>query len=100
MLQYPASRLSCLADNITSAARISDAASVSGVEAEVWIDLNVGMDRTGVVPGGEAIKLFHVCSGLNNIKILGLHAYDGHLTDPKQKYAWQRQRRVSMQPEV
>ncbi|KQM41942.1 hypothetical protein ASE55_13250 [Chryseobacterium sp. Leaf201] len=85
MLQYPASRFSCLVDHITSATQISDAASDSGVMAEVWIDLNVGMDRTGIVPGDEVIKLFHRCSSLNNIKILGLHAYDGHLTEPNEK---------------
>ncbi len=85
MLEYPASRFSCLVDNLTSATRISDAASASGAIAEVWIDLNVGMDRTGIIPGDEAVKLFHRCSSLNNIKILGLHAYDGHLTEPDEK---------------
>ena len=52
--------------------------------AKVYIDLNVGMNRTGILPG-HALKLYNETTSLPSIKILGLHAYDGHLKDPNLK---------------
>ena len=46
-----------------------------------FIDLNVGMNRTGIAPGINAIELANHCSTLKGIKLVGLHAYDGHIRD-------------------
>ena len=45
----------------------------------VYIDLNVGMNRTGIVPGDQAVNLYEYCTGLKGIQLLGLHVYDGHI---------------------
>ncbi|MBS7566687.1 D-TA family PLP-dependent enzyme [Mucilaginibacter sp. Bleaf8] len=82
MTTYPDCSFSCLVDNETSAQQISKAAIEFNLIAGVWIDLNVGMDRTGVLPATEGKRLFQFCGHLDGIKIAGLHAYDGHLTDP------------------
>ena len=39
------------------------------------------MNRTGISPDENAIKLAEHCSSLNGIIVIGLHAYDGHLRD-------------------
>ena len=79
ILSYPATRFSCLVDNIAAALEISAEASRSKVHIPVYLDLNVGMNRTGIAPGAAAIQLYADCSLLPGIKPIGLHAYDGHL---------------------
>src|SRR5215203_308532 len=45
---YPSTNFSCLVDNEKSARIISDAAAKANVTIPVFIDLNVGMNRTGI----------------------------------------------------
>jgi D-serine deaminase-like pyridoxal phosphate-dependent protein len=77
--QYPKSKFSCLADNLLSATEISKAAVTNGIEINIYIDLNVGMNRTGIRPGSAALDLYKACSHLAGIRLMGLHAYDGHI---------------------
>jgi D-serine deaminase-like pyridoxal phosphate-dependent protein len=78
---YPNTRFSCLVDNLVSATEISAAAVKNKIQIPVYIDLNVGQDRTGIAPGEKALQLYAECSRLPGIKPVGLHAYDGHLHD-------------------
>jgi D-serine deaminase-like pyridoxal phosphate-dependent protein len=71
---------SCLIDNLNSAKEISTIFSILDLRIDVYIDLNVGMNRTGIVPE-DAYNLFAECQLLKGIDIVGLHAYDGHLRD-------------------
>src|ERR1700761_9382762 len=68
---YPSTQFSCLVDNHTAAKNISDAAIANGLKINIYIDLNVGMNRTGIIPG-EALQLYMDCSALSGIKLLGL----------------------------
>ena len=72
---------SCLVDNQKSLSELSDIASSHDQQAKVYIDLNVGMNRTGVEPL-YAFDLYTRCTSLPGIVFMGLHAYDGHLRDP------------------
>ena len=76
---YPDTVFSCLVDNIDAAKNITDKASDSNLAINVYIDLNVGMNRTGIAPGFEATELYKACNNLKGIKPIGLHAYDGHI---------------------
>jgi D-serine deaminase-like pyridoxal phosphate-dependent protein len=78
---YPGTKYSCLVDNITAAQSISDAAMAHHLKISIYIDLNVRMNRTGIVPGSAAMQLYVNCSSLPGIRLLGLHAYDGQLHD-------------------
>jgi D-serine deaminase-like pyridoxal phosphate-dependent protein len=78
---YPATFFSCLADNIDSAAIISDLAILNKTVINIYVDLNVGMNRTGIKPGEPAIHLFEECAQLGGINVMGFHAYDGHIRD-------------------
>jgi D-serine deaminase-like pyridoxal phosphate-dependent protein len=77
---YRDTRYSCLIDNIVAAKCISAVALDEGLTIPVYIDLNVGQNRTGVLPG-DALGLYVECQALPGINIIGLHAYDGHLHD-------------------
>ncbi len=78
--QYPATKFSCLIDNKNAAQRIADGASEAGIIIPVFIDLNVGMNRTGTLPG-NAVDLYSFCLQLKGVEPIGLHAYDGHIVD-------------------
>lgn len=79
--KYPATQFSCLTDNTAAAAAQSKAFSEAGLQVPVYIDLNLGMNRTGINPGDEALELYRFCSMATGIIIKGLHAYDGHIRD-------------------
>jgi len=77
---YPETQYSCLVDNNAAAEYISKAALQNNIIILVYIDLNVGMNRTGIKPE-DAVELYGYCNELQAIKIMGLHAYDGHIHD-------------------
>jgi D-threonine aldolase len=70
----------CLIDNETSAKHISATFDEVGKSINIYIDLNVGMNRTGVAPE-LALDIFEKSIQLPGLNIVGLHAYDGHLRD-------------------
>jgi D-threonine aldolase len=76
---YPATEFTCLVDNITAAENIAAAAVLNYISIPVYIDLNIGMNRTGIPPGAAAIQLYKKCAALKGIFPVGLHAYDGHI---------------------
>lgn len=77
--KHHATKFSCLVDNIDSAKSIAEAATGNSIEIKVFIDLNIGMNRTGIVPGIKVIDLYSECKNLQGIEPVGLHAYDGHI---------------------
>ena len=81
IIKYPDTKFSCLVDNINAATEIAGAAVKNQVHIPVYVDLNVGMNRTGIAPGNEALQLYADCDLLPGIKPIGLHAYDGHIHD-------------------
>lgn len=78
--KYPATHFSCLIDDSQNAENISKIFSENNIKLDVYIDLNVGQNRTGIKPE-NALQLFEDCKDLNGINIIGLHAYDGHIRD-------------------
>ncbi|MDF2431125.1 MAG: hypothetical protein JWP44_756 [Mucilaginibacter sp.] len=78
---FPETKFSCLVDNSSAAMNISASAITNNISIPVYIDLNVGMNRTGISPGAEALELYMDCDLLPGIKPIGLHAYDGHIHD-------------------
>ncbi|EOR94360.1 low-specificity D-threonine aldolase [Arcticibacter svalbardensis MN12-7] len=79
--EYPKTLFSCLIDNIKTADQIDLAAQNQGAKINIFIDLNVGMNRTGLSDKHQIFSLFKHCETLNSITVAGLHAYDGHLVD-------------------
>jgi len=79
--KYPATKFSCLTDNIAAADDQASAFNSNGLTVPVFIDLNVGMNRTGISPDEKAVDLAKHCLTLKGIALTGLHAYDGHIRD-------------------
>jgi len=80
--KYPSTKFSCLVDNIISAKEIGAEAEANNILIPVYVDLNVGMNRTGISPGKDAIELYQKCNHIAGIQPVGLHAYDGHIRNP------------------
>ena len=79
--KYRTTKFSCLTDNRVAADEQATAFSSSDLVVPVFIDLNVGMNRTGISPDEKAIQFAKHCSTLKGIAVAGLHAYDGHIRD-------------------
>lgn len=78
--KYPATRFSCLVDNEMNARFISEQCQRMSLKLDVFIDLNVGMNRTGINPA-DAPALIKTILGMERLRIAGLHGYDGHIHD-------------------
>ena len=79
---YPKTHFSCLVDNIVTGRELSEQAVEAGLVVPVYIDLNVGMNRTGIAPGEAVLNLYAELDQLPGVRPVGLHAYDGHLRNP------------------
>lgn len=49
-------------------------------KVDVFIDLNIGPNRTGVQPGEPALELAQLIDQSSHLQLRGLQAYEGHLT--------------------
>lgn len=77
---YPATDYSCLVDNAGTATALSEAAVQEHIQITVFIDLNTGMNRTGV-HAAQAFPLVEFLLNLPGIVWKGLHVYDGHIQE-------------------
>lgn len=79
--RFPNTRFSCLIDHPDAATAMAQVFHAAGLTVPVYLDMNVGMDRTGIAPGPDAIRLFQIAVGAEGINPVGLHVYDGHIRD-------------------
>src|SRR3954451_24741730 len=77
---YPNTSFSCLIDNEETAAQLSHLCVQHGIRLPVFIDVNNGMNRTGIGPQ-KVMDLLQDVKRLQGIKVEGLHGYDGHIRD-------------------
>jgi D-serine deaminase-like pyridoxal phosphate-dependent protein len=59
--------------------RMAGAARAEGVEIPVVIELNVGMNRSGIVPGQPALDLASRAHATAGIRFMGLMGWEGHV---------------------
>jgi D-serine deaminase-like pyridoxal phosphate-dependent protein len=78
---YRSTTFRATVDDPESARALSAALNGLGRSVPVLIDLEVGMGRTGIVPGDAAAELYALIDRLPNLEADGLHAYDGHIRD-------------------
>src|SRR4051794_32186352 len=75
---YPGTSFSCLIDNEETAAQLSNLCLQKGISLPVFIDVNNGMNRTGIAPQ-KVILLLQNIKAHQGIKVVGLQGYDGHI---------------------
>jgi D-serine deaminase-like pyridoxal phosphate-dependent protein len=71
---------------------LNEAAAAAGIKLGVFIDLNVGQDRTGVAMGDPAIALLEEIDKSPSLAFGGFQAYGGHL---QHMVGWQYRHRCS-----
>jgi D-serine deaminase-like pyridoxal phosphate-dependent protein len=76
---FPHVAFSTLADDPGAVEALSRGAQEAGQSVEVFIDLDIGMHRTGIAPGPDAVALYRQICSAPGLRAGGLHAYDGHL---------------------
>lgn len=86
---YPTIQFACLADNEQNLQQINQAAEVQHIIIPVFIDLNLGMNRTGIVPD-KSLSLVKYIQSLSHVRLRGLHGYDGHIRDSDLRIRQQR----------
>jgi len=72
--KYPSTHFSCLIDDAVNAENISAVFNAGNICVDVYIDVNDGMNRTGIKPQ-NAFRLFEACEKLTGIKIIGLQIH-------------------------
>lgn len=78
---YPLIELKVTADHPEPVNQLQRSLELRGLTVEVLLDVNPGMNRTGINPGPEAVELYQQIDQSENLIAGGLHVYDGHHRD-------------------
>lgn len=79
IVQYPNSSFSTIVDNDEIMLKMDTIASEKKLKISLWLDINNGMNRTGITPNNKAVLLYQKMTLCANIITQGLHVYDGHI---------------------
>ena len=79
IVQYPNSSFSTIVDNEEIMLKMDSLASEKKLQVSLWLDINNGMNRTGITPNNQAVLLYQKMASSDNIIAQGLHVYDGHI---------------------
>jgi D-serine deaminase-like pyridoxal phosphate-dependent protein len=77
--KFPETKISCIVDSEEVIIQIWRMANLKKLETHLWIDINNGMNRTGISPDERALLLYNTILSLPMLQAEGLHVYDGHI---------------------
>ena len=77
--RFPQTTFSALIDHPAHGMEAARAARNFPQPLGVFMDLDVGMERTGTKPGAEALEACRQLVQAESLQLRGLHVYDGHL---------------------
>ena len=77
IITYPDTAFSTIVDDLEQAKAINLKLSIAAINVNVFIDINVGMNRTGIAPNDAAILLCEYLQSATHLHFSGLHVYDG-----------------------
>ncbi len=78
---FPQTSFATIADDESAIRALSQAAVQSCVTIKLFLDLDIGMHRSGIAPGPAAAALYRLMNSLPGLEALGFHAYDGYIDD-------------------
>ena len=84
----PSAKVIVAVDNAENVSALDAAARAKGVQLEVVIEVNTGMDRAGVEPGAPVIDLASAISKSQGLEFAGVMAWEAHtirIADPIEK---------------
>lgn len=76
---FPETTFSTILDDPDIARELNGKAAARDLTVPVYMDLNVGMARTGIRPDSSGAALYKGLCDLPNLQVKGLHVYDGHI---------------------
>ena len=79
--EFPDTSFSALVDHLEVLKNLERVAGNQKSVFRLFLDLNTGMNRTGIIPGQEAEDLYIRMVKSPFVEACGLHAYDGHIRD-------------------
>jgi D-serine deaminase-like pyridoxal phosphate-dependent protein len=79
--KYPNTKFASLADCNAVVDEISEKFSAKLITAEIYYDINNGMDRSGHEIDDQLAHGLKYAASISHIKLSGLHVYDGHIRD-------------------
>ncbi|WP_255068192.1 D-TA family PLP-dependent enzyme [Lacihabitans sp. LS3-19] len=79
--KYPNTRFASLVDCNAVLDEISNKFEAKNLTAEIYYDINNGMDRSGHEIDGQLAEDLKNAFTKSHIKLSGLHVYDGHIRD-------------------
>ncbi len=82
MDKFPGTRFSSLIDHPSPALELGQHMARRGKTIDVLLDLNSGMDRTGISLNQQALELYELLATTPGLRVAGLHWYDGQHRDP------------------
>jgi D-serine deaminase-like pyridoxal phosphate-dependent protein len=75
--QHP--HIKVVVDSLTGAEQLNQALHHAQLKLDVLLDLNVGQNRCGVIPGEAALALARHIGEMSNLQLVGVQGYEGHL---------------------
>ncbi len=75
--QHP--HIKVVVDSLTGAEQLNQAMRDAQLKLNVLLDLNVGQNRCGVMPGEAALALAQRIGVMSNLQLVGVQGYEGHL---------------------
>ncbi len=79
--EYPNLRFSVIVDATHAAQQLSQLAVAHQTRVRVYVDLDIGMGRTGAPISAASLDLVGLCHSLDGLQLVGVHAYDGHVRE-------------------
>ncbi len=79
--RYPDADFKVIVDHPEAVTALSAAVAKYGLTIKVMLDLDVGMNRTGIPVGDAAVELYAQIEATEALQPWGLHVYDGHIHD-------------------
>ncbi|SMG31231.1 D-TA family PLP-dependent enzyme [Arenibacter troitsensis] len=95
--EFPNSIFSTIVDDAQIVEKIAKTAKEKGIRVPLWLDINSGMNRSGILPNAKAAELYKKIYEDPNLKAAGLHVYDGHIRD---KDLFEREQKCNEEFEV
>ena len=80
--QYPQTSFATVIDDVGVVETIAQQIGDPHRPVRLFIDVDCGMHRTGIVLGSELERLRQRIESLSGVQYAGLHVYDGHLHQP------------------
>jgi D-serine deaminase-like pyridoxal phosphate-dependent protein len=79
--RFPQTKFATVADDAKAIETLAQLFQEDSRSIDVMLDIDCGMNRTGIPPAENAVALYRMLSRRAGVHAAGLHVYDGHIHD-------------------